>query len=55
MIVLQCGSDAPKINAGKRQVDVRQREEVLEFVKQYLTDKQMFGMAKLSQTVTRMT
>ena len=46
MIVLQCGSDAPKINAGKRQVDVRQREEVLEFVKQYLTDKQMFRHGK---------
>jgi TIR domain-containing protein len=46
MIVLQCGSDAPKINAARRRVDVRVREDVLEFVKQYLTDKQMFRHGK---------
>ncbi|HEY4900879.1 MAG TPA: hypothetical protein VIH91_08695 [Terriglobales bacterium] len=46
MIVLQCGSDAPKINAARRRVDVREKEDVLELVRQYLTDKQMFRNGK---------
>ncbi len=46
MIVFQCGSDEPKIHAARRRVDLRVREDVYEFVKQYLTSKQVFRSGK---------
>ena len=42
MVVLQCGQEAPKIDAGNRRVNVRQSEEVQTFVKQYFTSREFF-------------
>ena len=36
-VVLQCGNEAPKIDTGNRRVNVRQKDEVHAFVKQYFS------------------
>jgi hypothetical protein len=42
MVVLQCGTEAPKIDTGTRRVNVRQHDEVRAFVKQYFTAPAFF-------------
>jgi TIR domain len=37
MVVLQCGTESPKIDVGNRRVNVRQKDEIHTFVKQYFT------------------
>jgi hypothetical protein len=46
MMVLQCGCEEPKISTGSRLLDLRKQEAVFEFVKQYLTDKEVFRNGK---------
>ena len=42
MVILQCGSEAPKIDVGNRRVNVRQKDEIHAFVKQYFTNVGFF-------------
>src|SRR5437764_4371065 len=46
MVVLQCGSDSPKVDTGTKRVNVRKIEEVQAFVKQYFTDAGLFPSLK---------
>jgi hypothetical protein len=44
VVVLQCGSNAPKPLADTTRVDVRNKEEVIGFTKQFLTDETFFPL-----------